>query len=82
MAKKLKKAGTTGKYGARYGAVVRNRVKNIEKEQKMKHECPQCNRAGVSRVSSGIWECKKCGNKFAAGAYSPKVRRPTPRSSE
>ncbi len=81
MAKKLKKAGTAGRYGARYGVVVRNRVKNIEKDQRRRHECPQCNHVAVSRVCSGVWECRRCGNKFAAGAYNPRIRRSIPRSS-
>lgn len=81
MAKRIKKAGTSGRYGARYGVVIRNRVKNIEREQKKRHECPACYHASVSRVSSGIWECRRCGNKFAAGAYTPRIRRSTARSS-
>ncbi|MDR0509027.1 MAG: 50S ribosomal protein L37ae [Candidatus Methanoplasma sp.] len=75
MAKRTKKAGTSGKFGARYGVVVRNRVKNIEAHQKSRHECPICHHMSVKRVSSGIWECRHCAAKFAAEAYSPKTKR-------
>lgn len=75
MAKGTSKAGTSGRFGARYGVVVRNRVKAIEKIQKANHECPQCHHNAVKRVSAGIWECRHCGNKFAAEAYSPKMRK-------
>ena len=71
------KAGTAGRFGVRYGVVVRNRVKTIEAQQKIKHECPKCHHENVSRVSAGIWECSRCGNKFAAGAYNPRVRKGT-----
>ena len=42
MAKRTNKAGTSGRFGARYGVVIRNRVKTIEAEQKKSHECPVC----------------------------------------
>lgn len=71
MSKRIAKAGTSGRYGARYGVVIRNRVKNIEAQQYGRHECPVCHHVSVKRVSSGIWNCRHCGLKFAAGAYSP-----------
>ncbi|MGI6008536.1 MAG: 50S ribosomal protein L37ae [Methanomethylophilus sp.] len=77
MAKRTNKAGTSGRYGARYGVVVRNRVKTIEAHQKAKHECPECHHMAVTRVSSGIWQCRHCGNKFAAAAYSPRTKKTT-----
>lgn len=61
--------------GARYGVVVRNRIKSIEAHQKEKHECPTCHHMSVKRVSAGIWECHRCGTKFAAEAYSPRTRK-------
>ncbi|AIZ56934.1 50S ribosomal protein L37Ae [Candidatus Methanoplasma termitum] len=82
MAKGTKKAGTSGKFGARYGVVVRNRVKNIEAHQKAKHECPVCHHMSVKRISSGIWECRHCDTKFAAEAYSPKTKREVSQVSE
>ena len=75
MSKRTEKAGTAGRFGARYGVVVRNRVKAIEAHEKAKHECPNCHHMNVKRVSAGIWQCSRCGNKFAAGAYSPKINR-------
>ncbi|MDR3205992.1 MAG: 50S ribosomal protein L37ae [Candidatus Methanoplasma sp.] len=74
MSKRTNKAGTSGRFGARYGVVVRNRVKNIEAHQKAKHECPACHHVSVKRISSGIWNCNHCGTKFAAEAYSPKTK--------
>ena len=75
MSKRTEKAGTAGRFGARYGVVVRNRVKAIEAHEKAKHECPNCHHMNVKRVAAGIWQCSRCGNKFAAGAYSPKIKR-------
>ena len=75
MSKRTSKAGTSGRFGARYGVVVRNRVKSIERVQRAHHECPSCHHKSVKRVSAGIWECRHCDNKFAAEAYSPRMKR-------
>jgi Ribosomal protein L37AE/L43A len=75
MTKRTVKAGSSGRFGSRYGVVVRNRVKNIEKTQKMSHECPVCHHASVKRESSGIWYCRHCGVKFAAAAYTPVAKK-------
>jgi len=77
MSKSTEKAGSSGRFGARYGVVVRNRVRDIDKVRTMEHECPTCHRNSVSRVSSGIWQCSKCNTKFAAGAYSPISKKET-----
>ena len=74
MAKRTEKAGSAGRFGARYGVIVRNRIKTIEAKQKAKHECPVCHHMSVKRISSGIWFCKHCETKFAAEAYSPKAK--------
>lgn len=66
-----KKVGSAGRYGARYGRTIRQKVAKVEKIQKRKHKCPYCNYSKVTRVSSGIWKCKKCGAKFAGKAYEP-----------
>ncbi len=64
--------GSAGRFGVRYGDKIRVKVADIEKFQKQRHACPQCNMKFVTRVSSGIWKCKKCGVKFSGLAYLPK----------
>ena len=68
---RTKKVGTTGRYGPRYGATIRKRVRLIEEKMKVtKIKCPKCETKGsVSRISTGIWYCKKCDAKFTGGAY-------------
>ena len=73
MAKRTKKVGSTGRFSARYGVRARSRVRNVEKIQKLKHECPSCGHSTVKRVSTAIWQCRKCGIKFAGGSYIPKT---------
>ena len=74
MAKGTVKAGSSGRFGARYGVVVRKLTRDIEKLQKSKFECPTCHHLAVKREASGIWECKHCCAKFAAGSYAPTMR--------
>ncbi|MEJ2252171.1 MAG: 50S ribosomal protein L37ae [Candidatus Lokiarchaeota archaeon] len=76
---KTKKVGITGKYGARYGSVVRKRAKVILEKMKGDLICPRCETKGsIRRVSTGIWHCRKCDATFTGGAYD--VR--TPRGAE
>ncbi|MEM2878374.1 MAG: 50S ribosomal protein L37ae [Candidatus Hadarchaeales archaeon] len=70
------KVGAAGKYGPRYGTKVRKLSLEIEKRLRRKYRCPNCGAERVRRESTGIWQCKKCGLKFASGAYSPSVRGP------
>jgi len=67
----LKKGGSAGRFGVRYGRTLRRKVADIEKIQKGKHKCPFCKKFGVKRIASGIWTCNKCSAKFAGKAYSP-----------
>jgi len=70
-----KKIGTTGRFGARYGIKIRRQTSSIEKNLKQRHRCPRCLHTSVVRVSTGIWECKRCGLRFAGGAYMPSARK-------
>lgn len=66
-----KKVHSAGRFGSRYGVTIRQKVAEVEKKQKIKHKCPYCNYKKVKRVSVGIWQCRKCGVKFAGKAYEP-----------
>ena len=73
MAKRTKKVGPAGRFQARYGVRARTRVRNIETIQKAKHVCTNCGNERVKRVGTSIWQCGKCGVKFAGGAYQPRT---------
>lgn len=69
MATKLKKAKSAGRFGARYGKRIRDKLVKVEVKQRIKQTCPFCERKGVKRVSNGIWNCAKCDKKFASNTY-------------
>lgn len=73
MAASTKKAGSAGRFGARYGGLARKKVATIERVQRAKHECPSCGADKVRRSSTGIWTCRKCDHTFAGGAYTPQT---------
>ena len=66
-----KKTGLGGMFGARYGTIARKRFVTIVSGMRRRHECPRCRIRSVRRLSVGIWHCRKCGYKFAGGAYTP-----------
>jgi len=68
---KGKVTGSSGRFGCRYGRFTRKRVADVEKVSRAYHRCPQCDMVSVHRHGTGIWECRKCGYKFAGGAYQP-----------
>ena len=70
MAKRTKKVSSVGRFQARYGVRARSRVRNIESHQRAKHPCPSCGHLKFRRIETSIWQCRKCGAKFAGGAYS------------
>ncbi len=68
MAKRL---GLGGGFGARYGRFPRRQYVEIVSGLRSKHECPRCKFRAVKRWSVGVWLCRKCGFRFAGGAYTP-----------
>jgi len=73
MPRSTKKAGSAGRFGARYGSLARKQVATIESVQKAKHTCERCGADAVRRIHTGIWGCRKCGFEFAGGAYTPET---------
>ena len=68
MAKRL---GLGGGFGARYGRFPRRQYIEIVSGLRARHECPRCKFQAVKRWSVGVWDCRKCGFRFAGGAYTP-----------
>ena len=64
---------SAGRFGPRYGRFIRKRVVEVEDLQKAVHTCPRCDQLAVKRKGTGIWECRKCGFRFAGGAYVPQT---------
>lgn len=69
-----RKIGAVGGFGARYGTVGRRQYVEIITGLRTKHECPRCRFRTLKRWSVGIWHCRKCGHKFAGGAYVPTTK--------
>ena len=70
---KTKKVGSTGRFGTRYGATIRKRVRKIEETLRITHKCPSCESVKVKRASIGIWECSFCGYRFTGGSWAPET---------
>ena len=64
---------SAGRFGPRYGRFIRKRVVEVEEISRATHTCPSCDQVAVRRKGTGIWECRKCGYKFAGGAYVPQT---------
>jgi large subunit ribosomal protein L37Ae len=73
MAEQKGRTGSAGRFGARYGRVARRRVMEIESEMNGEHTCTDCGSDAVERQGTGIWECRRCGHKFAGGTYRPET---------
>lgn len=71
---KVKKVGPAGSFGPRYGTVARRRYAEVVAGMRLPHECPRCHVRAVRRLSVGVWGCRKCGVKFAGGAYLPSTK--------
>ncbi|MCK5107571.1 MAG: 50S ribosomal protein L37ae [Nanoarchaeota archaeon] len=61
---------STNRFGARYGAKLRKKLFEVEKQQKKTYKCPYCNYEKVKREAAGIWHCSKCDAKFTGKSYS------------
>ncbi len=82
MARGTSKVGMTGKFGARYGVKIRKQIKSVSRHRARPSRCPECQHDSVKRLSSGIWHCKHCDLKFAASAYSTRIRSYTREEAE
>jgi len=69
MSKRTKKAGPTGWMGPRYGIRIRRRVVEIDRARGPAAPCPRCSTVTLHRVASGVFECRRCGTRFASNAY-------------
>jgi len=68
---RAKKVGSTGGLGPRYGTKIRKLVLEVERKLRQRYRCPNCGAVKVKRVGTSIWQCGRCGAKFAGAAYSP-----------
>jgi large subunit ribosomal protein L37Ae len=69
MSKRTKKVGATGWMGPRYGIRIRRRVLEVDRARSKSAACPRCSTVTLHRVASGIYECRRCGTRFASNAY-------------
>jgi large subunit ribosomal protein L37Ae len=68
---RTKKVGLAGRFGPRYGTKARKLFVEIESKQRQPHKCPSCGAPKVKRLGTSIWQCRRCGIKFAGAAYVP-----------
>jgi large subunit ribosomal protein L37Ae len=68
---KMRKTRLGGGLATRYGTAPRRRHIDILVRMRKKHECPKCKVRAAKRLSVGLWQCRRCGNQFTGGAYSP-----------
>jgi large subunit ribosomal protein L37Ae len=69
VSKRTKKVASTGWMGPRYGIRIRRRVIDIDQARARASACPRCSTVTLHRVASGIFECRRCGTRFASNAY-------------
>jgi large subunit ribosomal protein L37Ae len=69
MSKRTKKVGSVAWMGPRYGIRIRRRVLEIDRARSRASACPRCSTVTLHRVASGIFECRRCGTRFASNAY-------------
>ncbi len=79
---KKQAVGFSKTYGARYGPRIRDAVAALEVSARSEYKCPYCNYVQVKRVTTGVWQCKKCNNKFTGRAYSADKKFASPYALE
>ncbi len=82
MSQRTKKVGSTGWMGARYGIRIRRRVVTIDRARKRASPCPRCSTVTLHRVASGVFECRRCGTRFASNAYLFQAPPPISRTTK
>jgi len=70
MPNKSKKTKSAGRFGARYGKRVRDRLVQVESKQRIKQQSPFHPTGTAKRLAAGIWKCSKTGKIFADNAYN------------
>ena len=69
MSKRTKKVDLTGWMGPRYGIRIRRRVLDLDRARAAPAGCPKCSTMTIGRVASGVFECRRCGTRYASNAY-------------
>ncbi|MCS7109867.1 MAG: 50S ribosomal protein L37ae [Candidatus Caldarchaeum sp.] len=69
------KQGIAKGVGARYGSTLRKKWAEVVSASRASYVCDRCGARKVRRVSVGVWQCRRCGYKFAGQAYSPKAEK-------
>jgi large subunit ribosomal protein L37Ae len=82
MSKRTKKVGATGWMGPRYGIRIRRRVLEIDRAKIKPSACPRCSTTTLDRVASGIYECRRCGTRYASNAYTFEAPPPITRTEK
>ena len=70
MPSKSKKSKSAGRFGARYGKRVRDRLVQVESKQRIKQQSPFHPKGTAKRLAAGIWKCSRTGKVFADNAYA------------
>lgn len=78
---RAKKVGSTGRLGPRYGTRARKLVLEVERKLRQRYRCPNCGAVKVKRVGTSIWQCGRCGVKFAGAVYSPSALAAVPKGA-
>ena len=82
MSQRTKKVGSTGWMGPRYGIRIRRRVLEIDRVKRRASPCPRCSTVTLRRVASGVFECRRCGHRFASNAYAFSAPPPITRTEK